>query len=258
MEHESRISKWALTIVLLALSFFSLARAEVVILDSQKYSAEYSAISASGFRNVFDSLGRGIDPDLVFVFKECGVINAYYSAYNKSITICYEFLADISSFLQERQRRSGIYDSPKIQATLFSAILLDMVLHEVGHAVIDLRKVPVIGGEEDAADRIATVFLLDSINSDPADGQLMFESILAFKWAGKFGLMDRWILGERLYADEHPLNEQRIFNVLCLAYGSNQMLFSGLVQQYKLPPSRAVRCENEYQAAKSAIHQLLR
>ena len=38
-------------------------------------------------------------------------------------------------------------------------------MHEMGHALIDLYDLPVLGKEEDAADSVATVFLTRAVGN---------------------------------------------------------------------------------------------
>jgi hypothetical protein len=46
------------------------------------------------------------------------------------------------------------------------ALVLDVFLHEVGHAVFDYNKVPILGREEDAADQFAAYTLLKFDKND--------------------------------------------------------------------------------------------
>jgi len=74
-----------------------------------------------------------------------GVSNAWYD--ENVITVCYEFLADILKNAPEETLPSGITRQDAILGPV-----VDVFLHESGHAMFDLLKVPVFGREEDAAD----------------------------------------------------------------------------------------------------------
>ena len=57
--------------------------------------------------------------------------------------------------------------------------------------------------------------------------------------------------------DEHSLNEQRVYDIACLVFGSDPEAFSGLVSPEFLPAERAQRCEAEYEQKSRAWSQLL-
>lgn len=48
------------------------------------------------------------------------------------------------------------------------------------------------------------------------------------------------------FADEHGTPAQRLYNLLCVAYGSDKELFADVVEKRYLPESRAEICEGEY------------
>ena len=48
------------------------------------------------------------------------------------------------------------------------------------------------------------------------------------------------------YADEHSTSEQRRFNLLCMAYGSDPELFEDVAAWGGLPEERADICEEEF------------
>jgi hypothetical protein len=47
------------------------------------------------------------------------------------------------------------------------------------------------------------------------------------------------------YADEHSLDAQRYYNLLCIVYGSDAARFAGIVKADLLPKERADRCPDE-------------
>jgi Putative metallopeptidase len=50
---------------------------------------------------------------------------------------------------------------------------------------------------------------------------------------------------QSVYSDEHSLNAQRYFNLLCIVYGRDPDHFSGIVERGMLPKERASRCPEE-------------
>src|SRR5262249_19044883 len=55
------------------------------------------------------------------------------------------------------------------------------------------------------------------------------------------------------FADTHGLPEERFYNLLCLAYGADPVLFAD-ADGY-LPPTRLPNCEFEYRTLVSAFHK---
>ena len=59
------------------------------------------------------------------------------------------------------------------------------------------------------------------------------------------------------FFEEHSLDAQRYYNVVCLVYGSSPERFASLVGDKQLPASRARRCPNEYSKISAAWQSLL-
>jgi len=221
---------------------------------SQKYGNAFSLYRTGAGNEMLTPFTKTPAGILKVVFQECGMINAFYSPANQSITVCYELDDAIQSVIR-RDFKGASLDK---QAGLRVGAFLFIFLHEFGHAVIDMAKLPILGGEEDAADRFAAIALLSS--EDARKINLAKEAIeggLAFFGANKKpGIFDAF--KKKNYADEHPLNEQRVFNILCLGYGSDPALFSDMVVSQNMPKSRLVRCGEEYRDAKRALDELLK
>ena len=58
-------------------------------------------------------------------------------------------------------------------------------------------------------------------------------------------------------SDEHGTSAQRLYNLLCLAYGSDKELFADVVQKGYLPEERAESCEDEYRQVDYAYRTLI-
>ena len=58
-------------------------------------------------------------------------------------------------------------------------------------------------------------------------------------------------------ADEHGTPAQRLYNLLCVAYGSDKELFADVVKKGFLPEERAEICEAEYSQVDYAYRSLL-
>jgi Putative metallopeptidase len=59
------------------------------------------------------------------------------------------------------------------------------------------------------------------------------------------------------FADEHGTKAQRLYNLLCIAYGSDKELFADLVEKGYLPVSRADICDSEYRQIEFAYRTLI-
>ena len=177
-------------------------------------------------------------------FEGCdGDSNAWYE--DDAITVCYEYFDDIFRNAPRETTPAGV--------TRADAILgptLEVFLHEVGHAVFDYLKVPVLGREEDAADQFATYLLLQFAKSDARRlivGVAYTYNIDASKPSTK----------KNPFADEHGLPAQRFYNSLCMAYGADEKLFADLIEKGYLPKERADGCADEYDQVARAMTKLI-
>jgi Putative metallopeptidase len=173
----------------------------------------------------------------------CGVVNAYYSS--GAVTICYEYIAWI------HQIAAKITLSNEI--SLEDAVVgpfVDVLLHEVAHAIFDLLKIPLFGREEDAADQLAA-FILLQFGNDVARRTIVGAALLFREMAADHqpGTAD--------FASVHGLPAQRFVNVLCIAYGAQPKLFADFVKQGFLPPHRIGNCRWEYRQVRHAFRTLI-
>ena len=89
--------------------------------------------------------------------KDCGEVNALYDPNDSSITICYELMEHFYKLFKTNGKTDDqAYDK------MFDAVRF-VFLHELGHAMIDLYKLPITGNEEDAADRVSAYICLNEI-----------------------------------------------------------------------------------------------
>ena len=198
-------------------------------------------------RTIDDSFSQsplpGLPHDIPIIFKECGAINAYYNPREKSITMCYELMADyaIFAFKSAPSPEQGLKSS--LGGTIF------VFVHELGHALIDILNLPVLGKEEDAVDQLATIMAANL----GTDGTQM--AIIA---ASRFREMSNRQDARNIpFWNQHPLSEQRYYNIICWLYGSNPDQHSSLATLVGLPASRAQRCPSEYQQALQSWARLL-
>ncbi len=170
--------------------------------------------------------------DVKIEMSECGEINAFYSPYNKSITLCYE-LSDylLESFLLEGY---GVEETARMTANT----MLFVYYHELAHALIDVYDIPVVGKEEDAADQFAAFLLLYLFEDEKSQAATML--VDSATWFYLESSSETTLA----FWDEHSLNQQRFYNILCWVYGSDEAAFSDILSV--LPQDRAERCYFEY------------
>jgi hypothetical protein len=174
-----------------------------------------------------------------------GESNAWYDG--EAVTVCYEFLDDIWKNASPTTTPAGI-----APIDTFAGPVVDVFLHEVGHAVFDLWKVPVLGREEDAADTFS-IYIMLKFPKDEAR-RLIVGNAYQYKNDVKAPSVT---VATQKFADEHGTPSQRFFNVLCMAYGADPKLFGDFVATGLLPEKRAEGCEDEYKAASYAIKTLM-
>ena len=186
----------------------------------------------------------GLPEDITLRTKDCKEANAYYDPNDSSVTMCYELM----EYFYSSFRNAGLSEK-EAYSQMFDAVRF-VFLHEIAHALIDKYKLPIIGNEEDAADRCSAYINLEELGQDGV------KAILAA--AEAFNLESKRTAGtKRNMADEHLLGEQRYYNALCMVYGSNETKWQKLVSDGYLPEARAVRCPTEYQKAVDAWAGLL-
>lgn len=178
--------------------------------------------------------------DLTITHLDCGEENAFYVAKERGVFLCYEMLKRVVITLYDERLSDEANTERIIGAWLF------VMFHELGHALIDQYQLPITGKEEDAVDDFSAVVLIEGGLSDLAVSAAVF-------WA----LADEGMLQELNFADEHSLNPQRFFNILCTVYGSDPDSYAELVDPELLPESRAQRCPAEYQQKSTSWNKLL-
>lgn len=176
-----------------------------------------------------------------------GTPNAFYYPLDWQLNICYE-IVDYLDKITPAEPVNGV--APK---RVIMGALTAIVLHEVGHALFDNLQVPVLGREEDAADQLAA-FLALQFDKEVATTVVtgMAYAQLALKNVGMGVPVDR-----RSFADEHGTADQRFYNVLCIAYGSDPGAFAGFADPSVLPPERAEGCKKEYAQIRDAFYKTI-
>lgn len=147
------------------------------------------------------------------------------------------------AFLDEIDTRfsdADLVNNATDKETVVLDVLVHTLLHEMGHAVIAQFNIPTLGKEEDAADNLANVLLLEYL--DEGDS-------IVINAADMFALedQDKDTFEDADFWDEHSLDLQRYFTSLCHVYGSHPDDHDDLIRTGELSADRAERCIDEYE-----------
>jgi len=212
---------------------------------SGKWQEAYEAVKQ---RQVLEELQHFLAPlnlphHLQLRTRQCDQVNAFYSPFDRSLTLCYEIIADAIAHAPKTVSPDGFVTRA---AAIFGNIV-GVLLHEGGHMMFDMFDVPRFGREEDAADENAA-FLALQFNQDVARS-----IIRGFAYAWAIEKDPSSTAPMRAWSDEHGSASQRMYNALCLAYGGDPKTFHEFVDRGLLPKSRAVGCADEFNQLKFAF-----
>jgi len=145
----------------------------------------------------------------------------------------------------EQQRRDSI--------EFVAGNVIFAVVHEVGHMLVSELALPVLGHEEDAVDAFAVL-------SGLRLGNAFSDRVLAESARGWFLSVhrDKKENIETVYYDEHGLDEQRAYNIVCLMVGSHPEKFAALADRTKLPAERQKTCQRDYSHASWSWEEVLK
>lgn len=170
--------------------------------------------------------------DITLVAKECQDANAFYTAQDSTITVCYELPASERVSL----RADGTADADIDTQLLESA--REVLFHEGGHALLAELDLAFTGREEDVADQFS-VYALTGTEADT--DSLITVAKLYYLRAQAVTTID-----ELPFSDTHGLDAQRSANFLCYVYGAAPDRYDYLVTDGVLDGDRAAGCPEEY------------
>lgn len=136
----------------------------------------------------------------------------------------------------------------EVAAQFVTSNVVSTFYHEVGHALIDVLALPVLGREEDAADTLSTLLIHDIWEEESAAEMVYYNAsaFLLYAAESEGGGYDT------PYWDEHSLDMQRYYNMVCLFYGANPDDREDIARDLELPDGRAEGCQDEYNQAEAS------
>lgn len=127
-------------------------------------------------------------------------------------------------------------------------VVVTIFYHELGHALIDILKPPVLGLEEDAAD-ILSVLMINELWDEAASEQKL-RATAAFWGASMQATADS---GEvPLNYGVHSPDDRRYFTYVCLWYGASPATREAVAVELGLPEDRAESCPSEFDLANTS------
>ncbi len=129
-----------------------------------------------------------------------------------------------------------------------SDVMLAIFYHELGHALIDVMQLPVLGLEEDAADVLSVVMIDRLWDAESSEAKV---AAAAHFWAA-----NAVSSAEAGYAPTfwgvHSPDERRYYTYLCLYYGGAPEEREALAVEMGLPEDRAATCPDEFDLAQAS------
>src|SRR3954447_4927300 len=177
-------------------------------------------------------------PHNVTIHAVNGFEGPNYNPANRTITLSYGFVEYVAKLLLENFPQLA-----KDQNELgreWAAVNGFILVHEWGHALIDLYDLPVLGKEEDAADALAAVFMTQFVKGGAEysyDAAKFFDALSARQ--RKLAPADYW--------DEHSLDKHRAYSIVCWVAGASEHDFKVIEQANILGEDRLRSCPAEYQ-----------
>ncbi|MDQ3042816.1 MAG: DUF4344 domain-containing metallopeptidase [Acidobacteriota bacterium] len=217
------------------------------VIRSHHFKIAQQIVDEKLLEKAADKLNRSLilPNDIYLRTKDCdGEVNAFYNADERSVNICYELTEHFYNVF----RRDGLNDE-KAFDKMFDAVRFAL-LHEIGHALIDVYNLPISVNEEDAADRCSAFINLTELGEDGVNA--VVAAAEAFSIESKNDSSNK-----RNLADEHLLQEQRFYNSICLLYGSDAEKYGYMLEENYLPRERALRCPQEYERNVNSWSSLL-
>lgn len=128
--------------------------------------------------------------------------------------------------------------------------------HEIGHLLVGEFGLPVLGKEEDAADALAVILLLN----DETDADEAFDALVDAADGWYFSAVESTGNGvdDLSFFDEHSLDIQRAYAMVCMMVGFDPAKFGETADIYEIEDERQQDCAETYAQAAGAWETLLK
>jgi hypothetical protein len=176
---------------------------------------------------------------LTVKLTQCGESNSWYDSHMQGVDFCYEIIDWIKRVAPTEPQVGNLTREDAIVGPI-----VQVILHEFGHATFDQLEMPIAGREEDAADQFSA-YLMILAGKDMAHRTL--------PGAGYFWAATDTPYSRTAYSDVHGEPLQRSYNLLCMAYGAYPDEFQYLVDAELLPKARAALCKHDYEMVARAF-----
>lgn len=125
--------------------------------------------------------------------------------------------------------------------------------HEIGHLFVAEFELPVLGKEEDAADSLATLFLLNQQTEE--SNQALIDAADGWYLAEYDNTAEEYEAAD--FYDEHSLSIQRAYQVVCFMVGADPETFAEVAAEYEIDEERQESCGFDYESAANSWAGLL-
>lgn len=181
----------------------------------------------------------------------------YYDPNKEQIVMGYEMFFLVAS-LYEKASPDETAERAREDAINVNRAFL---YHELGHALIHTYDLPIVGDEETTADNLSTIIALNFHK----DGLKIILDVIDFYDLLAKAREESGRDFESEYWDEHRLDEQRYYYVLCLAYGKYPEEVKKEIKNYyddpvmdKFLAERANYCREQYEQSFSKWMKVLK
>jgi hypothetical protein len=141
----------------------------------------------------------------------------------------------------------------QVIAEFMAGNTLFVLLHELAHAATSQMQIPALAGKEDAADSFAVTQLI-KLSAGLSD-RVIGESVKGWFMSDQRNREN----GDPVeYYDEHGLDQERAYRVVCLMVGTGEDKYQRLAAATKLPKERQQSCAGDFSAASNAWDMALK
>lgn len=168
-----------------------------------------------------------VSRDVTVEVAECGRAGAFYDPSRPAVQLCYELVMELANELMDPETGDQ---------TMFVNAFVFVLLHQVGHAMVDVLKLQVGVPAEEAADQFAIV--MAGYAGEALGGMA----------DGAAALRDLEVDWENPGSGRAVMTEQRVSSMACLLYGSNPDSYAHLVDAGLVDADNGDSCEDAYAA----------